>query len=413
MSTKLDAVPTEWKVQRIQEFAECTAGGTPSTKVSDYWGGKFRWMNSSELHLKRVKDVKGRITESGLKESSARMLPRGCVLVGLAGQGKTRGTVAINLVPLSTNQSVAAILPNKSFVNEYLYHNLDYRYDELREISSGGGGRGGLNLSIIQSLEIPVPNLLEQETIAQILSDMDALLDGLDRLIAKKRYIKQAAMQQLLTGRTRLPGFTGEWELRQLGEFAEVRGGGVFPLAYQGARSGDFPFFKVSDMNTQGNEITLSHSRNWISESTRRILGNTVFQAESIVFAKIGAAIFLERRRLLSQDSCIDNNMMALTLTDKTYSLQFFYYVLLNTKFEKLVATTALPALSERQIKAIEVPVPTHHEQREIANVLTDMDAEISALEARRDKTQNLKRAMMQELLTGRTRLVKPEASRA
>ena len=202
--TRLSGFDGEWGVKRIGEFASCTAGGTPSTLLPEYWGGSIRWMHSGELHLKQVHDVEGRITEHGLLNSSAKILPTGCVLVGLAGQGKTRGTVAMNLVPLCTNQSIAGILPNSTFVSEYLYHNLDSRYDELRDLSSGGGGRGGLNLTIIRSILVPFPSVSEQLAIATVISDMDAEIAALEARRDKTRDLKQAMMQELLTGKTRL-----------------------------------------------------------------------------------------------------------------------------------------------------------------------------------------------------------------
>jgi type I restriction enzyme, S subunit len=194
----------EWAVKRIGEFADCTAGGTPSTRMPSYWGGSIRWMSSGELTMRRVYDVEGRITEEGLRNSSTKRIPARCVLIGLAGQGKTRGTVAMNFVELCTNQSIAAILPNTTFVPEYLYFNLDSRYDELRELSSGGGGRGGLNLTLIKSLALPFPSVAEQTAIATVLSDMDAEISALEARCDKTRAIKQGMMQQLLTGRVRL-----------------------------------------------------------------------------------------------------------------------------------------------------------------------------------------------------------------
>lgn len=161
-------------------------------------------MSSGELHLKRVEDVEGRITDLGLNSSSTKLIPANCVLVGLAGQGRTRGTVAINLIALCTNQSIAAIFPSPSFVPEYLFHNLDARYDELRELSTGDGGRGGLNLKIIKGIEIPFPSLEEQKAIAAVLSDMDIELSALEARRTKVKELKQAMMQELLMGKTRL-----------------------------------------------------------------------------------------------------------------------------------------------------------------------------------------------------------------
>lgn len=193
-----------WETKKIGEFADCTAGGTPSTLMPSYWGGSIRWMNSGELNQRFVSEVAGRITDDGLRNSSTTIIPRKCVLIGLAGQGKTRGTVAINLVETCTNQSIAAVLPSPAFVPEYLYYNLDMRYDELRGLSTGDGGRGGLNLTIIKAVPVPFPKIEEQTAIATILSNMDAEIAALEAKLGKTRQLRQGMMQELLTGRTRL-----------------------------------------------------------------------------------------------------------------------------------------------------------------------------------------------------------------
>jgi len=195
----------KWETKEIETFADVTAGGTPSTFVPEYWNGKIKWMNSGELNSKKIYDVEGRITELGLENSSTRLLPSKCVLIGLAGQGKTRGTAAINYVELCTNQSIGAILPNDSFVPEYLYHNLDSRYNELRRLSTGEGGRGGLNLTILRNILVTIPPTKEEQSaIAQVLSDMDSEIEDLEQKRDKYKQIKIGMMQQLLTGRIRL-----------------------------------------------------------------------------------------------------------------------------------------------------------------------------------------------------------------
>jgi type I restriction enzyme S subunit len=201
---RLPGFSGEWEIKKIGEIAHTTAGGTPSTSTTSYWGGDIRWMNSGELHLKMVYEVEGRITEEGLRNSSTKIIPPKCVLIGLAGQGKTRGTVAMNMVELCTNQSIAAILPSKSHVPEYLYCNLDNRYEELREVSSGEGGRGGLNLTLINKLDLPLPSIPEQTAIAGVMGDMSAEITALEAKLDKARQIKQGMMQELLTGRIRL-----------------------------------------------------------------------------------------------------------------------------------------------------------------------------------------------------------------
>ena len=201
---RLPGFTGEWEEKRLGDLTSISSGGTPNTQVNTYWDGEIRWMSSGDLNLKFVNEVDGRITLDGLQNSSAKMVPKGCILIGLAGQGKTRGTVAINHVELSTNQSIASVWPSNQYSSSYLYYNLDSRYEELRSLSTGDGGRGGLNLTILANLPVPYPTLPEQQAIAAVLSDMDAEIESLQTQLGKTRALKQGMMQELLTGRIRL-----------------------------------------------------------------------------------------------------------------------------------------------------------------------------------------------------------------
>lgn len=203
--TRLPGFVDDWTIRRIGDFTQVRAGGTPSTSVARYWGGDIPWMSSGEVHQKQVWNVRGRITKAGLHESSAQMFPPQTVLMALAGQGKTRGTVAISRISLTTNQSIAGIYPGDGHDSDYLYYNLDSRYAEMRGESAGDGGRGGLNLTIIKALEIPFPGLDEQKAISRILFDVDSGLQVLTARMEKAESVKEGMMEQLLTGRTRLP----------------------------------------------------------------------------------------------------------------------------------------------------------------------------------------------------------------
>ncbi len=196
-----------------------------------------------------------------------------------------------------------------------------------------------------------------------------------------------------------------DWEsvpTRQVGRF---RGGNGFPLKYQQATSGDYPFFKVSDMNNDGNETFMTTANHYVSEATRKQLNATVFPTGSIVFAKVGAAIFLERKRILSQPSCIDNNMMAFMLDSSQADVRFVYTMLLDTKLGLLVSTTALPSLNGKQLGEIMLRLPPLPEQRAIATALSDVDTLLEGLDRLIAKKRDLKQAAMQQLLTGQTRL--------
>lgn len=188
----------DWIETTIGKIAVVTAGATPNTLKKEYWNGEIRWMNSGELNLKRVHEVENRITALGLKKSSTKLLPKYCVLIGLAGQGKTRGTVAMNFIELCTNQSIAAILPNESlYCSEFLYQNLDNRYNELRIMSKGDGGRGGLNLQIIKSIKISLPNLKEQEKIAKFLVTIDDKINRTQAQIENTQEYKKGLLQKM------------------------------------------------------------------------------------------------------------------------------------------------------------------------------------------------------------------------
>lgn len=196
----------EWVNTKIGSITEVYSGGTPNTSEPAFWGGKIPWMNSGELNLKIVRQVQGRITEVGVDSSSTHFIPAECVLIGLAGQGKTRGTAAFNTFPLCTNQSIAAIYPNPNkFDSKFLYYKMDTQYDQLRELSSGDGGRGGLNKKLILDYEVVIPQSIdEQAAIATILTEMDYEIENLETKLIKYRQVKQGMMQQLLTGKIRL-----------------------------------------------------------------------------------------------------------------------------------------------------------------------------------------------------------------
>ena len=133
----------EWKLlSRIGDYSEILTGGTPSTQEKSFWQPKeILWMSSGEVHRKRILYTDNMISKKGFENSSARWVKENSILIALAGQGKTRGTVAINHIPITTNQSIASITPSKILNSEFLFQNFDMRYDVLRTISSGDGTR--------------------------------------------------------------------------------------------------------------------------------------------------------------------------------------------------------------------------------------------------------------------------------
>ena len=166
-----------WEQRKLGNHANILTGGTPKTTVPSYWEPKeIPWMSSGEVNKRRLIDTDNMISKEGLENSSARWVKKHSILIALAGQGKTRGTVAINDVALVTNQSIAAIEPDESLYYEFVFQNLSKRYDELRMISSGDGTRGGLNKKIISDIEISSPTIKEQREIGQFFKQLDDLI---------------------------------------------------------------------------------------------------------------------------------------------------------------------------------------------------------------------------------------------
>jgi type I restriction enzyme S subunit len=337
------------------------------------------------------------------------MIPKKCVLVGLAGQGKTRGTVAINLVELCTNQSIAAIFPSPEHVPEYLYYNLEFRYDELRSLSSGEGGRGGLNLTIIKSILVPLPEQAEQRAIAAALSDVDALIAALDRLIAKKREIKQATMQELLTGKRRLPHFNGKWKNCLLGEVIEDCTSGATPhRSHPDYYKGKVKWITSGELNYNRIFDTIEH----ISEEAAQKTNLKMHPVGTFLMAITGLEAAGTRGAcgIVGSPATTNQSCMAIYPTSELKTEYLFHYYVFsgNALALRYCQGTKQQSYTAKLVRLLPIELPpTVEEQVAIATVLNDMDAEIVALKSRRGKIRDLKQGMMQELLTGRIRLVK------
>lgn len=328
---------------------------------------------------------------------------KGDVLISAAGTiGRTviyDGSPAYfqdsNIVWIDNDESKAT--------NAYLWH----RYQVTKwSISHGGTVARLYNDSLRNKIYIPLPLLPEQRAIATALSDVDALLGGLERLIAKKRDLKQAAMQQLLTGQTRLPGFHGEWEVKRLGECLLSR-------PDYGINAAAVPFsdklpsyIRITDISEHGHFCPAPRVSVQAASADQYYL-----REGDVVFARTGASVgksclydsidgplvfagFLIRVR--TNPELLVPSFLAAHVTTKPY---WNWVRLMSMR-------SGQPGINGNEYAQLPLSLPPLPEQTAIAAVLSDMDAELSALVARRDKTRDLKQGMMQELLTGRTRLV-------
>ena len=292
--------------------------------------------------------------------------------------------------------------PNEVCSHEYANYTLNSSggVARLRALATGTTSVAAIYTRDLLKFPFIVPSFPEQHSISGALSDVDALIGVLDRLIAKKRELKQAAMQQLLTGQTRLPGFSGAWEVKRLGEvFSIFAGKSKSAFICVGGQ------YWVVDMGSVSIDGRLIVSKPTNYEGDFLKVGDLVMPKDDIgggnIIGKVG---YIDADKLY-------------VLGDHVYCLRaqqgdplFLSYVInahrTNTALRKKVIGSAQLGLGRKSVEEQEIPFPMPEEQTAIAAVLSDMDAEIAAMEARRDKTRALKQGIMQELLTGRTRLV-------
>jgi type I restriction enzyme S subunit len=246
-----------------------------------------------------------------------------------------------------------------------------------------GTAQPKLNKVVCSGIPVLAPPLAEQRAIAAALSDVDALLEALTRLIAKKRDIKQAAMQRLLTGHTRLPCFHGQWESKRLAALCSMKSGeGITSESID--QFSKYPCYGGNGLRGFASRAT--HNGRYALIGRQGALCGNVLGVEGQFFASEHAIV---------------------VTASATTDVQWLTYVLRRMNLNQYSESSAQPGLSVSKILNLEVAAPpTKDEQTAIATVLSDMDAELAALESRRAKTHALKLAMMQELLTGRTRLI-------
>ena len=408
MSTHRPHIPN-WKMVKLGEVTEIIKGGTPSRNVEKYFRGNIAWAIPSDItaldSFLYIDNTETHITEEALSNSAARLLPAGTVLLTSRA---TIGETAISTVPMATNQGFANFVCNEKLLNVFLAYYLRYIKEKLNDLASGSTFKE-ITKGTLLNIEIPFLPLEEQRAIAEVLSDVDGLLNALEALIAKKRAIKQAVMQQLLTGKTRLPGFSGAWETRRLGEIASFfKGSGL----------------SKTDLSLDGKRRCIHYGELFTTygECITEILHGT--DRDGTFFLSLSNDVLMPGSDVtpngLATASCISDSGVILggdilvirVPSDIINGILLTYAIKINhNQVMQLVSGTTVYHLYARDMANFSFVAPSVPEQNAIVNVLSDMDAEITALEQRRDKTRAIKQGMMQQLLTARVRLLKTEPS--
>ena len=382
--TEVGMIPEDWDAKTIDEVGFVTSGkrlplGTsltahetshPYIRVTD--------MQPGTVSLADIKFV----PESVFPAIKRYRIFQGDLFISVAGTLGIVGRVPIELDGANLTENADRIT-NITCSQDYLLYVLmsspiQNTIDSIRTV----GAQPKLALTRIRKFVIPLPpTKAEQEAIAEALSDADALIESLAQLLAKKRHLKQGAMQELFTGKKRLPGFSGEWEVRLLGQIAPLQRG--FDLPNGMLQRGPFPV-------VYSNGVLTYHA-------VFQVKGPGVVTGRS---GTIGKVTFVE------QDFWPHNTTLWVT-SFKGNDPKFVFFLYTRVSLERFATGSGVPTLNRNDVHQFKISVPaTRVEQTAIAAILSDMDAEIAALEAKLAKARSLKQGMMQELLTGRIRLV-------
>ncbi len=377
-------IPEEWIECKFEDvLTGFSSGQTPYRAIASYYKGDIPWITSGELNYNVITDTIEKITIEGVKAANLKIIPIGTFLFAITGleAAGTRGSCAITGIEATTNQSCMALYPMKNvLITPYLYHYYIKYGDELAFRYCQGTKQQSYTGGIAKKLPLIIPPTIEEQTaIATALSDADALITSLEKLIEKKRAIKQGAMQELLKPKE-------GWEFDKVKNLALITTGSK--NTQDKIDDGNYPFF--------------------VRSQTVERINTYSFEGEAILTAGDGVGTGKVFHYINGR---FDFHQRVYKISDFIESIngKFFYLYFTANFYNRMMQMTAKSSVDSVRMEMIaemEIPFPTKLEQTRIATILSDMDAEIAALEQKLGKYKLIKQGMMQELLTGRIRLV-------
>lgn len=409
-------LPRGWELVRLTSVAKLESGHTPSRRHPEYWDGGIPWVSlhdSAGLDVPEIQATDHTISALGLEHSSARLLPKGTVIFSRTA---TVGKSTVIGREMATSQDFANYVCGSKLHNHYLVHLFRFMGPEWRRLMAGST-HNSIYMPVFQELQILLPPIVEQQAIAGALSDADALIESLSLLLAKKRHLKQGAMQELLTGKRRLSGFSGEWEVKALGDLFNFSGGftasrdqlsleGHCYLHYGDIHTSDKSFVDVRSEYQEIPKLDIPLKK--VSSASLLDDGDVVFvdaseddegASKHVVIINPDGIPFISGLHTIVA-KCKANAM------DHQYRRYCFQTPAVKAQFRFFAVGTKVSGISKSNIAKIVLPVPSVPEQTAIAAILSDMDAEIATLETKLAKTRQIKQGMMHNLLTGRIRLI-------
>lgn len=379
-----------WALTNVGELGKVIGGGTPSSKNQDYWDGDIPWISSSDLTTENIYEIKitRLITKDAISNSATKLIPEKSILiVSRVGVGK----VAVNEQIICTSQDFSSIIPLK---DDYVFlaYLIKIKTNKLLEFNQGTSIKGFVK-SDLESLEISIPSIAEQEKIAAFLTAVDDKIQLLNKKKTLLKQYKKGVMQQIFNQQMRFKDDDGndypDWEERTLGEVCEIKSGNS-PSKYNLKTEGSYPFLKVEELN---NCIKYQvKSREYTSESHFLIPEN------SIIFPKRGAAILNNKVRINLKKVIIDSNLMSLIAIPDLMHYEFLYYVIVFVKLFKIADTSSIPQINNKHITPYLIQNPIIEEQIKIANFLSSLDDKINFVNQQITQTKQFKKGLLQQM---------------
>ena len=401
--------PDGWQMVHLGDVTAAQQGGTPPKSRAEYWDGDIPFVTGADLSEFSVSRDNARsfLTVEGLNSGATVICEPGALLLAT----RTRvGLVSIAGETMGASQDITLLTPNDLVEPSYLCRTL-MSQTALLQRRARGTTIQGVSRGEVDSLPVLLPPPAEQRAIAEALSDVDGLLGDLEALIAKKRAIKQAAMQQLLTGKTRLPGFTGVWRTKRLGElgtFSKGRGVKREDVSNEG-----LPSVLYGELYTKYDNYVFELSSRIPRKVAQMALpieaGDLLFAGSGETAEEIGrCAVYLGNESAYAGGDII---VLRSSGQDPIYLGHLFNHPTVQAQKARMGQGNAVVHISTHNLAQVQISLPPAKEQSAIAAVLLDMNSEIAALERRRNKTRAIKQGMMHELLTGRVRLIPPNGA--
>ncbi|RZD82057.1 restriction endonuclease subunit S [Streptomyces albidoflavus] len=374
-----------WESRSLGDLASFASGKTPPrSRQAEYFdAGEIPWVKTMDLNNGRISRTSECITSRAVSDTKIRIHPPGTVLIAMYGGFGQIGRTGILCTPAATNQAITAILPDPDILDSrYLLHFLNYKVDYWRTVASSSRKDPNITKADVVGFPVELPSLNEQQEISEALDDAEEKILFLRQLIAKKQEVKQGLMQQLLTGRTRLPGFTESWSTRSLCDLLTYEQPGRYLV-------------KATKQLAAGRVPVLTAGKTFVLGFTNELYG--VYQNHPVVIFDD----FTTASKYVDFDFKAKSSAMKILSPKEGVNLRFIYERMQLIDFP--LGDHKRYWISEYSKQ--ELLVPSEEEQAAVAQVLADVDHEIDALKVRFEKARSVKQGMMQELLTGRTRL--------